>query len=133
MILAAIMLAVAQSSAAAAVWTENRSGTIISNGDYTSCPYETLAQVKRVVRPDFIWSKGPDRGEAVAIMTSEALTLGADAVLFVTIGKPHMSLIKINAVTIRGRAVRFTDRSCRPTPPSARTEGPLVVPMPPQE
>jgi hypothetical protein len=128
MIFAAILVAAAQSaSSVPAVWTESRGGITVSSGDYTQCPYETVAQIKKVVRPDFLWSKGPDRAEAISLVAAEAQTLGADGVVFVTIGKPHISLTKVNAVTIRGRAIRFTDRACNPNVSTTRTSGPLVV------
>jgi len=108
------MLALATEGTAQEVGSDDytfEAGILVTAGDVTTCPYRVVQPVTANVTEDY----GADtRAKIFGKLRTQAVKLGADAVLLVTKGKTHMTAWAWNRREYTGRAVRYVDRKCAP-------------------
>lgn len=90
----------------------NSSGVLVTTHDVTTCPYHTLGAVSVNIRQDF-GAKG--RSAIYQKLREKALKIGANAVVLVTIGDGHMTLVSFSQKNATGRAIQYVDSACAPS------------------
>ncbi len=86
-------------------------GILVTTGDVTTCPYRSLGALTVNMRLDL---GGGGQGNMFNKLRTKAISMGADAVVGVTIGKGRVTAMSFNQKTVAGRAIQYVDRSCAP-------------------
>lgn len=89
-------------------------GTLVTNGDVTTCPYTTVGSVSVNMRSHSYSLKELRPEEIGAKLRKSAKKMGADAVVLVTIGETHMTLTALRSTPVTGRAIKYVDAACAP-------------------
>ena len=88
-------------------------GMMVSSEDVLTCPYRLVQPITVSVTEDY----GADTREKIfGKLRAKAKKLGADAVVLVVKGDTHMTAFAWSRREYTGRAIRFVDRKCAPTP-----------------
>lgn len=88
-------------------------GILVTTGD-AACPYTALGAVSANMRV-LGWQSDPSDAQIFAKLRKNAAKEGADGVVLVTIGHPHMTLMSPRSIPVTGRMIRYLNRSCAPT------------------
>ena len=87
-------------------------GVLVTSKDVTNCPYHQIATISVNMRLDF---GGGSRANMFQRLRSKAQKIGADAVVLVTVGDAHMTLMSFSQRNVAGRAIQYVNKSCAPT------------------